>query len=116
VGDKLLVTATRANAVHVFDLATRKLEQTIPVGVAPFAVAAVRDDQVYISNWGGDPPLPGEPQRLTSGTPVHVDPRTDVADRGSVSVLGKAASGWSVIKSIAVGLHPSGMAASRGGR
>jgi YVTN family beta-propeller protein len=113
---KLLVTATRANAVHVFDLASRRLEQTVPVGVAPYTVLAVRADKAYVSNWGGDPPRPGEPQRLTSGSPVHVDPRTDVADRGSVSVLQKADEAWHCVKSIQVGLHPSGMTASRGGR
>ncbi|HEX4591122.1 MAG TPA: beta-propeller fold lactonase family protein, partial [Gemmataceae bacterium] len=120
---KLLVTATRANAVHVFDLATRELEQSIPVGVAPYSVTTVRADKAYVTNWGGDHPQPGEPQRPSSGTPVHVDARTGIADRGSVSVLEKSegehrgeSPTWRVAKSIQVGLHPSGMAASRGGR
>jgi YVTN family beta-propeller protein len=111
-GDALLVTATRANAVHVFDLATRKLVQTAPVGVAPYGVVAVGPDRAYVSNWGGDPPRPGDPQRVSSGTPVRVDPRTDVANHGSVSVLRKTAAGWKAVKSIETGLHPSGLAAS----
>jgi YVTN family beta-propeller protein len=39
-----------------------------------------------------------------------------IADRGTVAVLHKTADGWRTAKSIRVGLHPSGMAASRGGR
>ena len=116
VANKLMVAANRANAVHVFDVSSRKLDETIAVGVAPFAIAAVRADKVYVSNWGGDPPKTGEPQDVSSGTPVHVDARTDIADRGSVSVLEKTAEGWKAVRSIQVGLHPSGMVASSGGR
>jgi YVTN family beta-propeller protein len=116
VGGKLLVAATRTNAVHVFDVVTRAAQGSIAVGVAPYAVLPIGADKAYVSNWGGDPPAAGEPQRLTSGTPVHVDRRTDVADRGSVSVLERSGDDWRLARSIAVGLHPSGLTASRGGR
>jgi YVTN family beta-propeller protein len=115
-GDRLAVASSRGNCVHVFDLEERRVEQTVPVGVAPYAVLPVGPDRLYVSNWGGDPPRPNEPRALSSGTPVRVDPRTGVANHGSVSVLRKTAAGWRVAKSIPVGLHPAGMAASAGGR
>ncbi len=116
VGDRLLaVAATRANAVHFIDLTSGKVGQTVPVGVAPYAVLPVGSDRIYVSNWGGDPPRPGDPTAKSSGTPVRVDAR-GIADAGSVTVLRRAANGWEVAKSIAVGLHPSGLAASPGGR
>ena len=61
VDGTLVVAANRANVVQVFDLATRKLLQTIPVGVAPYGVVAPRADKAYVSNWGGDPPQPAIP-------------------------------------------------------
>jgi YVTN family beta-propeller protein len=84
--------------------------------VAPYAVVVARSDRVYVSNWGGDRPAEGDPQALSSGTPVGIDPKTGVADRGSVSVLAPAPGKWRQVKTIPVGLQPSGMALSRGGR
>jgi YVTN family beta-propeller protein len=115
-GDKLLLIATRANAVQVFDLATGKLEQTVAVGVAPYTVLPVEPDKAYVSNWGGDRPKPGEPQGMSSGSPVRVDPTTGIANHGSVTVIRKAGSNWTAAKSIDTGLHPSGMVASTDGR
>src|SRR5581483_844769 len=67
-------------------------------------------------NWGGDPPGKADPQHKTSGTPVKTDPRTSVANHGSVSVVTKVGGEWKQTKTIAVGGHPCGLAASRGGR
>src|SRR5262249_34595239 len=49
-----------------------------------------------------------------AGTQTHVDER-GIADRGTVSVLTKKDGTWAVTKSIRVGLHPSGMAATKNG-
>jgi YVTN family beta-propeller protein len=112
----LWVCSSRGNAVQLLNLNTGQAEQTVAVGVAPFMPAMARKDRVYVSNWGGDPPRPGEPQALSSGTPVHIDPRTGVANRGSVSVLAPEPGKWRQVKTIRVGLHPCGLALSRTGR
>jgi YVTN family beta-propeller protein len=114
--DQLLVTATRGNCVQVLDLERGQVKQVIPVGVAPYMVIRPQPDRAYVSNWGGDPPRPGQPQARSSGTPVHIDSATGVANRGTVSVLAKAGGAWRQVRTIPVGLHPSGMAASRTGK
>jgi YVTN family beta-propeller protein len=114
--DELLVATTRGNCVQRVNLRAGKVEQVIGVGVAPYAVVVARPDRAFVSNWGGDPPRDGDPQKPTSGTPVRVDPRTGVADQGTVSVLGKQGGSWKQLKTIPVGLHPSGMVLSAGGK
>jgi YVTN family beta-propeller protein len=88
----------------------------VSVGVAPYAVCCPRPDRCYVSNWGGDPPGKDDEQATTSGTPVRIDPRTRVANHGSVSVLGPVDGTWKQLRTIPVGQHPSGLLASRGGR
>jgi YVTN family beta-propeller protein len=112
--DSVWMTTTRTNAVHLINLKTGKATQTIPVGVAPYAVVPVGADKVHVSNWGGDLPKAGETTAPSAGTPTHVDER-GVADRGTVSVLAKKDGTWAVTKSIRVGLHPSGMTATKDG-
>jgi YVTN family beta-propeller protein len=113
--DRLAVTATRGNCVHIVALSTGKVEQTVPVGVAPYAVLPLGPDRLYVSNWGGDPPQAGDTTAKSSGTPTRVDER-GIADSGSVSILRRSADGWKAVRSITVGLHPAGMVASAGGR
>jgi YVTN family beta-propeller protein len=115
-GGKLWVASSRGNSVQLLDPATRRAELVVPVGVAPFQVRCPRPDRCYVSNWGGDPPGPDAPQALSSGTPVSINPRTGVANRGTVSVLGPVAGKWQQLKTLRVGLHPSGMALSPGAR
>ncbi len=111
--DTLWVTATRGNCVHRISLKAGKVEETVDVGVAPFTIVCPSADRCYVSNWGGDPPKPGDAQAKSSDTPIKIDPRTHVANHGSVSVLEKADGGWKQTKTIEVGLHPSGMVLSR---
>jgi YVTN family beta-propeller protein len=47
---------------------------------------------------------------------VRSEPRTNVAKPGCVSVVAKADAGWKQVTTIAVGGHPSGMAASPSGK
>lgn len=89
--------------------------ERVAVGVAPYTVRALNADKAYVSNWGGDPPKEGDPTGTTSGTPIRVDPRTGVANHGTVSVLRRRDGKWQQTKTIAVGLHPSGMALSSAG-
>src|SRR5262245_43196094 len=69
--EKLWVAVTRANSVRLLNRETGQVEQEAPVGVAPYALLSPRPGRWYVSNWGGDPPKPGDPQALSSGTPVR---------------------------------------------
>jgi YVTN family beta-propeller protein len=113
--NRLAVASTRGNCVHVIDVTTGNAVQTVPVGVAPYQVLPVGPDKLYVSNWGGDPAQPGDRTANSSGTQARVDER-GIANHGSVSVLRKAADGWTAAKSVTVGLHPAGMTASANGR
>src|SRR4029077_18430510 len=86
---EIWTVTTRGNDIQLLDVKNRKVLQRVAVGVAPFAVVPARPDKLYVSNWGGDPPKEGEPKGVTSGTDVRVDPRTNVAIHGSVSVVTK---------------------------
>jgi YVTN family beta-propeller protein len=107
----LWVCCSRGNELQLVDLQSGEVEARVPVGVAPYAVAAA-GEKLYVSNWGGDPPAAGEEAITTSGTPVRTDKRTSVANRGSVSVVAKVAGIWQQVKTIEVGSHASGLAAS----
>jgi YVTN family beta-propeller protein len=72
-------------------------------------VTDVGPDRLYVTNWGGDPPAAGESQALSSGTPARTDPKTGIANSGTVSVLERKEGQWRQVKTIPVGLHPSGM-------
>ena len=111
--NELLITTTRGNCVQRVNLTTGKVEEDIPVGVAPYMVLLLGPEKAYVTNWGGDPPKDGDPKAITSGTPIKIDPRTGIANHGSVSVLKREGGKWKQTKTISVGLHPSGIIASR---
>jgi YVTN family beta-propeller protein len=112
----LWVTSTRGNTVQRINPVSGEVEQVIAVGVAPYTVCCRGPQRCYVSNWGGDRPSPGEPQAQTSGSAVRIDPRTGVANQGTVSVLGPVDGTWRQLKTIRVGLHPSGMTLSPQGK
>jgi YVTN family beta-propeller protein len=109
---ELWVGSSRGNTVQLLDLTTGQAQQAIPVGVAPYQVCCPREDRCYVTNWGGNPPGPTDPQSLSSGTPVRIDSRTRVANDGTVSILGPALGKWKQLKTIRVGLHPCAMTLS----
>jgi YVTN family beta-propeller protein len=111
-GDAVWVCSNRANDLLRLDAKTGKVTATVPVGVAPYTPVVV-GKKVYVSNWGGD--RPDGKEITTSGTPVKVDPRTSVANHGSVSVVEADGDQWKA-KSIIVGGHPCGMTASADGK
>ena len=110
--DAIWVLSSRGNSACLIQAASGKLLQEVPVGVAPYAICCLRPDLCYVTNWGGDRPKVGQAQAPSSGTPTHVDER-GIANRGTVSVLQVVAGKWQQVKTIAVGLHPAGMALSR---
>jgi YVTN family beta-propeller protein len=112
----LWIATTRGNCIQPIDRNTLQAGPPVAAGVAPYMICCLNGDRCYVSNWGGDPPRPGTPQRKSSDSPVQVDPRTQVANHGSVSVISRTGSLWRQTKSIEVGLHPSGLLLSPRGQ
>ncbi|MFL5243039.1 MAG: bifunctional YncE family protein/alkaline phosphatase family protein [Gemmataceae bacterium] len=110
---EMWVTATRGNSVQLVDLTTREVEQIVAVGVAPFMVCPASPEKVYVSNWGGDLPGKDDPQAISSDSLIRIDSRTNVANQGSVSVLGRVPGKWKQQKTISVGMHPCAMVLSK---
>src|SRR5215470_16602523 len=106
-GSRLYVALNMTNEVAVIDTATRTIIRRVPVGTYPYTTVMSADgSKVYVTNWGGRRPGPTD---LTDGMfPVVVDPRTGIPISGTVSVLDTASN--TVVKTITVGLHPTGMA------
>lgn len=77
-----------SNAVSVFDLATGQNRAVIPTGVAPYRVALSPDGKVLaVANRGGRAARAGEASAPSAGTAVRVDPETDAALTGSVTLI-----------------------------
>ena len=114
--DHLWATSTRGNNVQLINLTTGKVEQVVPVGVAPFTIICPDSNRCFVTNWGGDPPTPADQQAYSSKTPIRVDARTRIANEGTVSVLEKVDGRWKQVRTIKVGLHPSGLIAGSGGK
>jgi YVTN family beta-propeller protein len=105
--DKLFVTLSRNNSLAVINLADKSVNE-IPVGIAPYDVILSSESKAYVTNWGGRKPVAGEPTYNSSGSQVLVDPKTGIANNGSVTVIDLNQN--KSMKEINVGLHPSGMA------
>jgi YVTN family beta-propeller protein len=105
-GDKLYVTLSRNNSLGVVDLSDNSVSE-IGVGIAPFSVLCASPAKAYVSNWGGRRPEDGESSYNSSGSRVLVDPKTGIANNGSVSVVDLIRKVQ--VKNIEVGLHPCSM-------
>jgi YVTN family beta-propeller protein len=114
--DSVWLTSTRGNSVQIVNRVSGLVEQTVPVGVAPYMLCFPTPERCYVTNWGGDPPAKGEPSAKSSGTDVRIDPKTGIANQGTVSVLEPVPGRWKQTKTIPVGLHPSGMIVSKTGK
>lgn len=112
-GSRVYVALNLKHAVAVIDTATRTVQAQVPVGEYPYTTLVSADgSKVYVSNWGGRVPGPGD---FTDGMfPVIVDRRTGIPVSGTVSVIDTTTR--SVVKTIDVGLHPTGMALSADGQ
>ena len=105
----IYVALSRNNTLGVVNVLTGNVEAQIPVGVAPYTVV-IQNDKIYVSNWGGRQPRPGDKTGPSGGSSVVVDPKTGIAASGTVSVVDIVSR--KVIREIEVELHPSGMALS----
>ncbi len=112
---RVWVCANRGNELQLMKLDGGEVEARVPVGVAPYMPVVVKE-KVYVTNWGGDHPGKADPMSKSSGTPTKIDPRTSVANHGSVSVVMKVDNEWKQTKTITVGGHPSGIVASKNGK
>lgn len=106
------VTLSRNNTVGVVNLETNTVEAQILVGIAPYTVL-LHSNKAYVTNWGGRQPTEGDKTGPTSGSEIVVDPESGVASTGTVSVIDL--TNRSVIATIEVHLHPSGMVLSPDG-
>jgi YVTN family beta-propeller protein len=110
-GSRLYVALNQTNEVGIIDTASKAVAR-VKTGTYPYtAVISADGRKVYVSNWGGKIPGPGD---FTDGqNPVIVDPRTGIPVSGTVSVLDIATN--TIAKQINVGLHPTGLAVSPSG-
>ena len=108
--NKIYVTLSRNNSLAVVNVNDPKEIIQIPVGIAPYGVILASTHKAYVSNWGGRRPHEGEATYNTSGSQVLVDPKTGIANNGTVSVIDLDRNIEE--KSIEVGLHPAGMVLS----
>ena len=102
----IYVTLNSNNSVGIVNMKTGKFEAHVPVGVAPYSVI-IKDDKIYVTNWGGRLAVKSDKTAMSTGTAVVVDPKTGIASSGTVSVIDL--NSRKVIKEIKVHLHPSGM-------
>jgi YVTN family beta-propeller protein len=111
-GARLYVALNMTHEVAVIDTATNAVVRRVPVGIYPYTTVMSADGaKAYVSNWGGKVP---DVNDFTDGMfPVVVDRRTGIPVSGTVSVIETA--GNTVIKTIDVGLHPTGLALSPAG-
>ena len=117
-GRRLYVAGNLSNKLLELDAADGKVLRTWDVGFAPYDVA-LAGQKVYVSNWGGRRPGPGD---LTGpagkGTLVRVDPVRHIASEGSVSVIQIASNSQLGTRNseLLTGLHASALAVSPNGR
>ena len=111
-GTRLYVALNMAHEVAVIDTQTFTLVKRVPVGIYPYTTVVSADSsKVYVTNWGGRQPGPND---FTDGMfPVVVDRRTGIPITGTVSVIDAAS--LTVVQTIDVGLHPTGMALAPAG-
>jgi len=113
LGHRLAVVAlTFDDQAAVIDLDTKEVVTRVKTGIAPFGVVVNQDSSVaWVSNWGGRIPKPGEQSAATGPEPnadkVLVD-ECGVASSGTVERIDLLSG--KVTSTIAVGLHPSGLA------
>jgi YVTN family beta-propeller protein len=109
-GRTAYVALSRNNSVAVIDAETRKVEREVPVGMAPFGVAASRKPgRIFVTNRGGRRPGASDSVGPSSGSVIATDPVTGASSSGTVTAID--ASDFST-REVAVGLAPSGVALS----
>ena len=107
-----VVALTFNDEAAVVDLDSKAVLYRVKTGIAPFGTAISADSSVaWVSNWGGRFPRTGETSAATgpeaNADQALVDAR-GIASSGTVSGIDLLTG--KLIATIAVGLHPSGLA------
>jgi YVTN family beta-propeller protein len=98
------------NSIAKIDIESGTVVQTIPVQMAPFNILMSKDGKtLFVANRAGEKPSKRELRADSAGSMVAVDPKTDAAARGSVSIIDLATAKTS---SIRVGRQPNGLVLS----
>ncbi|MGI8476970.1 MAG: hypothetical protein ACR2OO_11435, partial [Thermomicrobiales bacterium] len=105
-GKTIYVALNMNNTLGLFDSASKTSTAEIPVGNAPHDVV-ISGQTAFVSNEGGRTAGAVDAVNDSGGTKIVSDPRNGGSITGTVSAvdLGTAA----LTKTIAVGLHPTGM-------
>ncbi|MBI5767180.1 MAG: bifunctional YncE family protein/alkaline phosphatase family protein [Verrucomicrobia bacterium] len=115
-GTRLYVCANLSNQLLELEAATGQVLRAFPVGVAPYDVV-LAGGKAYVSNWGGRRPgANDEVGPAGRGTSVRVDPVTQIANEGSVSIIPLAPEAKSRATEVLTGRHASALAVSPNGR
>lgn len=113
-GKRIYVAGSLGNKLHEMDAGSGKVVRSWDTGVAPFDVV-LAGGKAYVSNLGGRRPDSNDVSAIAGkGTIVRVDPETQVASEGSISVIDLRSD--SIKAEIVVGLHASALAVSPGGK
>ena len=102
------VAFSRNNTLGVIDATSREVSREVPVGIAPFGVAAT-PERVFVTNRGGRRPVASDTTAPSSGSMVVSDAVTGSTVSGTVTVVDTA--GFST-REVSVGLAPSGLVLS----
>ncbi len=109
-GNTAYVALSLKDSVAVIDASQRKVEQLIPVGTAPFAVAVSKQQRrVFVSNRGGRHVAANDPVAPSSGEAIVSNPATGASATGTVSVIDLESH---KVAEVTVGLAPSVVALS----
>lgn len=102
------------NAVVDLDPVTGEVLRTISTGVAPYHLElSANGKTLAVSNRGGRAATDEEPSAPSAGSRVRVDPKTDAALGGSISLIDTGA--WTA-REVPVGRQPSGAAFTSDGK
>lgn len=87
-GHRLYAALSISNAVVVYDLAKNESVGLVPTGLAPYRILLSPDGKtLYTANRGGRAAKEGEATASSAGSNVRIDPATDAALRGSISII-----------------------------
>lgn len=88
-GRRLYAALSISNAIVVYDLTQEEEEsRLVTTGLAPYRILLSPDGRtLYTANRAGRAAQEHEPGALSAGSRVRVDPETDAALRGSVSII-----------------------------
>ena len=102
------------NTLQAINLSANPPQTTgtqLQVGNAPNSVL-INNGVAYVSNEGGRVATPPDFTNVSDGTPIVANTTNGSATTGTVSVINLAK--WSLVATIRVGLHPTGMAIASG--